>query len=235
MSFKGYSLKYMKKIMKIGFCPFIITFTDSVILIVMNKMVSIYADGNADLYLTINSILLSFFTLISMPFSGISLGGQPFLSYNYGASEPKRVRKGFIYELMICYIYGIIMFIISMFYSKYFIKLFILTKTEEVQNAILNVAPNIIRWYCLGVILLPLQWCCVDTLVGLGHANRAIIFSLIRKILTVIFTVVFPIFLGTKGCYLGESVSDIISSTITTIGFVMIFPKILKIKVKHSA
>ena len=81
--------------MKIGFCPFIITFTDSVILIVMNKMVSIYAEGNADLYLTINSILLSFFTLISMPFSGISLGGQPFLSYNYGAQRYDRVKQAF--------------------------------------------------------------------------------------------------------------------------------------------
>lgn len=228
LSFKGYSFKYMKGIMIIGFCPFIITFTDSVILIVMNKMVSIHAASDADLYLTINSILLSFFTLISMPFSGISLGGQPFLSYNYGAGEVKRVKQGFLYELMICYIYGIFMFIVSMFLSKYFINLFILTETEETKKIILDIAPNIVRLYCLGVILLPLQWCCVDTLVGLGHSSRAIIFSLIRKSLTVIFTIVFPIFMGIKGCYLGESVSDLISSTITAIGFVVIMPKILK-------
>lgn len=235
MTFNGYSLAYMKKIMAIGFCPFIITFTDSVILIVMNKMVSIYSSANADLYLTINSILLSFFTLISMPFSGITLGGQPFLSYNYGASNPKRVKQGFLYELMICYIYAVIMFIVSMFFSKYFIKLFILTEAKETQVEILRLAPNIIRWYCFGVILLPLQWCCVDSIVGLGHASRAIVFSLIRKGLTIIFTIAFPIFIGTKGCYLAESVSDIISSTITAVGFMLIFPKLLKIKVKQSA
>lgn len=170
-----------------------------------------------------------------MPFSGITLGGQPFLSYNYGASNPKRVKQGFLYELMICYIYAVIMFIVSMFFSKYFIKLFILTEAKETQVEILRLAPNIIRWYCFGVILLPLQWCCVDSIVGLGHASRAIVFSLIRKGLTIIFTIAFPIFIGTKGCYLAESVSDIISSTITAVGFMLIFPKLLKIKVKQSA
>lgn len=219
--FRGYSLKTFKQIISIGFSPFLISATDSIILIALNAVLKATA-SDPDLFISANTIVLSFMTLISLPLSGITLGVQPILSFNYGSKNNMRVKKGFYGMLCLCGIYCLSMFIFAMFFNGLFINIF------SPEQAVYDLASKAIRLYLIGLLLLPFQWACVDSLVGLGKANIAVVLSLFRKGLIFVLTMIIPLFAPTVYTFLGEGIGDIVASTLSATVFFMVFDKILK-------
>ncbi|MFR7395992.1 MAG: hypothetical protein ACLUTA_12615 [Blautia wexlerae] len=76
----------MKRIIALGFSPFLILATDSLILIIMNAVLQKYGGAEqGDMLITCATIAQSYLLLITSPMIGISGGTQAILSYNYGA------------------------------------------------------------------------------------------------------------------------------------------------------
>ena len=83
-----------KRICKIGFSPFLILATDSVIIIALNAVLQYYGgESQGDTLITAATIVQSYMLLITSPMLGITGGSQPLISFNYGANKPDRIRK----------------------------------------------------------------------------------------------------------------------------------------------
>jgi len=83
----------MGKIISLGFSPFLILATDSLILIIMNAILQKYGGASqGDMLITCATIAQSYMLLITSPMIGISGGTQAILSYNYGARRADRVK-----------------------------------------------------------------------------------------------------------------------------------------------
>lgn len=93
ISFSGYSLRVMKRVLSIGFTPFAIIAVDNVMIIAMNAVLQKYGGAQSgDMLVTCATIAQSFMLVVTMPLGGISGGTQTILSYNYGAKQIDRVK-----------------------------------------------------------------------------------------------------------------------------------------------
>ncbi len=221
INFGNYDFKLITRIMVMGLSPFIILATDSVVNICLNSALKNNAGLDANMYLTVSTITTSFFQLITMPLMGISSGTQAFISYNYGASNRDRVMHGERNILIFAIIFCACCFLLSFLISKPFIKIF--TNDEEITKATISS----IQIFMYGIIPLAFQYCFVDCLTALAKPKAAAFCSLFRKTLIIASTFLFSLFMGVMGCFYAEMISDIISSTVTTIFFIIAFPKIM--------
>ncbi len=84
----------MARVLVLGLSPFLITASDSGLIIIMNMLIRHYGSYEmGDVLLTCNTIVQSFMLMITMPLGGITGGTQTILGYNYGAGRPDRIRK----------------------------------------------------------------------------------------------------------------------------------------------
>ena len=96
-----------KQIVKIGFSPFLILATDSIIIIALNAVLQYYGGGRyGDTLITAATIVQSYMLLITSPMLGITGGSQPLISFNYGAkqtgSDPEDIFLG-AYAVLLFY------------------------------------------------------------------------------------------------------------------------------------
>lgn len=221
IGFKGYSLKIIGRVSRLGFSPFLIGMTDSLISIVLNISIKLYSKENIDTYITVATLTNTFFQIFSMPLLGISSGTGSILSFNFGARNITRVKKSEFTILKLALIFTTMATILSFVISKPFLKIF----TDDI--IITNETLKMIRIFMSGFIILSFQYCFVDGLTALGKAKYAVTLSLIRKISMILLTLLLPLLLGINGCFYAELISDISASIITLIVFLSVFNKIL--------
>lgn len=87
------SIEKMKHIVKLGFSPFLIIASDSIILIVMNMMLQKYGGDMGDIYISAITVAQSYFLLITGPLLGISSGTQPIFAYHFGSQNLKKIKR----------------------------------------------------------------------------------------------------------------------------------------------
>lgn len=221
IGFKGYSLKIIGRVSRLGFSPFLIGMTDSLISIVLNISIKLYSKENIDTYITVATLTNTFFQIFSMPLLGISSGTGSILSFNFGARNVTRVKKSEFTILKLALIFTTMATILSFVISKPFLKIF----TDDI--IITNETLKMIRIFMSGFIILSFQYCFVDGLTALGKAKYAVTLSLIRKISMILLTLLLPLLLGINCCFYAELISDISASIITLIVFLSVFNKIL--------
>ena len=87
----GYSAAVMRRVLTLGFSPFIIIALDNVMIIAMNAVLQHYGGAaRGDALVTCATIAQSFMLVVTMPLGGITGGTQSILSYNYGAYRTER-------------------------------------------------------------------------------------------------------------------------------------------------
>ena len=59
-----------------------------------------------------------------LPMQGLTQGGQPIISYNYGANHPQRVKKAFQLQTIACFTYSTVMWLAIMLVPSLFISIF---------------------------------------------------------------------------------------------------------------
>lgn len=220
ITFGQYSLRVMGKIIYLGLSPFLILATDSIILIVMNTVLQKYGGpSQGDMLITCATIAQSYLLLITAPMIGISGGTQAILSYNYGARQTARVKSAEKTILRLMLIFTTAMFLISRFAPQYFVQLF----TSDASYMDFSVWG--IRTYTLMIIPLSFQYVFVDGLTALERTKTALSLSVFRKSLYIACTVLLPRFFTARSAFYAEPVSDIISSTLSTIVFLLIIDK----------
>lgn len=231
LSFGNYDLKIMKNILKLGFSPFIIMGTDSVIIILLNAMLQKFGNGSGDFYIEVATIVQAFESLITGPLLGISSGTQPILGFNYGAKRIDIIKKAekqlTIFALCFC----TACFCLSFVLAKPFATIFVgLGSKSQSSDQIIEASVKFIRWYMMGIIPLAFQYVYVDGLTGMGQANYSIWLSINRKLFILVpLTILLPLLTKEASyAFMAEPIADACSGIFALVFYLIVTPKIFR-------
>ena len=206
----------------LGVSTFVMTATESLLSICFNNSLSRYG---GDLAVGSMTIITSIAQLVQMPLQGICQGGQPIMSYNYGAGLSDRVKAAFRCQFTVCVAYAGVFWAVVMLFPGLFAQIFT-TDAELVEYA-----SWAIRIYMAGIFSTGFQLSCQQAFVALGQAKVSLFMAVLRKLILLIPLIfILPAILTDAqvfAVFLAEPVSDIIAATVTTITFFTSFNRIL--------
>ena len=177
-----------------------------------------------DLAVGAMTIINSVCQLATMPLQGFCQGGQPIISFNYGAGNNRRVKTAFFIQFGVCLTYATLFCALTLITPKMFAGIF------TVDKQLVEYASWALRIYMAGIFAFGAQIACQQSFMALGQAKTSLLLACLRKIVLLIPLIfILPTFIENKvfGVFLAEPVSDIIAALITTITFLTQFNKIL--------
>lgn len=211
------------RILKMGFSPFLILATDSVIIIALNAVLQHFGGPEyGDTLITCATIVQSYMLLITSPMLGITGGSQPLISFNMGAGKVERIRKIVLCVLLLCIGFTTFMFLLSRFVPQYFVRIF----TQNPEYASLSVWG--IQVFTLGVIPLSFQYVFVDALAAMSLTKLSLFLSLLRKSEYFAATCLLPLFFAARMCFYAEPIADTLCFFSSSLAFFLIYKKYLK-------
>ena len=195
--------KITKDIFKLGSANFIMQGTNCLVQVACNSTLQGYG---GDLYVGIMTVANSIRDIFTLPVHGIVNGGQPVISYNYGAKEYKRVKSGIRFNTAVGAIYTLTAWILIFAFPKIWFSIF----SDDVL--MIEKGVEILRIYFFGFVFMALQFAGQSTFQALGDAKHAILFSLLRKAIIVVpLTLILPkIGFGVMGVFIAEPISNLI-------------------------
>lgn len=205
----------------LGISPFIMVSTESLLSI---SFTTSLAKFGGDVAVGAMTIITSINMLVTMPLQGFTQGGQPIMSYNYGAGNADRVKKAFFMQFGVCVGYAAIFWCLCMMIPNVLASIF------TTDTALVEYASWALRIYMAGIFSVGFQLACQQSFMALGQAKYSLIMALLRKIFLLIPLIfILPNFFEDKvfGVFVAEPVSDIIAATVTTLLFLTQFKKIM--------
>ncbi len=205
----------------LGISPFIMISTESLLSISFTTSLAKYG---GDVAVGAMTIITSINMLVTMPLQGFTQGGQPIMSYNYGAGNADRVKKAFLMQFGVCVGYATLFWGLCMLVPNVFAGIF------TTDSSLAEYASWAIRIYMAGIFSVGFQLSCQQSFMALGQAKISLFLAFLRKIILLIPLIfILPNFFEDKvfAVFLAEPVSDIIAATVTTIVFFTQFKKIM--------
>ena len=105
----------------LGISSFIMVSTESILSI---SFTTSLAKFGGDVAVGAMTVLTSINQLITMPLSGVCQGGQPLISYNYGAKKFDRVKEAFFCQFGVCVAYTTAFWAVMMIFPNFFAGIF---------------------------------------------------------------------------------------------------------------
>ena len=206
----------------LGISTFVMLSTESILSISFTSSLSRYG---GDVAVGAMTILTSLNQLVTMPLMGICHGGQPIISYNFGANKPERVKEAFYTQFGICVGYTVIFWLAMMVVPQFFAGIF----TSD--STLVEYAAWAIRIFLACGFSVGFQISCQQSFMALGQAKVSLLMACLRKIVLLIPLIfILPNFFADKvfAVFLAEPVSDVIAAAVTTGMFLSSFNRILK-------
>ena len=206
----------------LGASTFVMLSTESILSISFTSSLSRYG---GDVAVGAMTILTSLNQLISMPLAGICQGGQPIISYNFGAGKPERVKEAFFTQFAVCVGYSTLFWVALMLAPRFFAGIF--TSNAPLADYIAWA----IRIFLACAFTIGFQSACQQSFMALGQAKISLFMACLRKIILLIPLIfILPNFFADKtfAVFLAEPVSDVLAAAVTTAAFLLNFNKILK-------
>ena len=214
-------MKVIKPCLALGISSFVMMSTESLLSMSFTSSLARYG---GDIAVGAMTIINSVAQLAVMPLQGLCQGGQPIISYNFGAGNKDRVKKAFSLQLGVCLGYASLFTALTIIFPRFFAGVF----TPDAQ--LLDFASWAIRIYMAGIWIFGAQIACQQSFMALGQAKISLFLACLRKLILLIPLIfILPFFFENKvfAVFLAEPVSDIIAATVTTTVFLMNFNKIL--------
>ena len=206
----------------LGVSTFVMLSTESLLSITFTSSLSRYG---GDLAVGAMTIITSVSQLVTLPLQGICQGGQPLISYNYGAGLNDRVKKTFFCVLRTCMTYTILFCIAVLLFPAAFAGIF----TADAQ--LTDYTAWAMRIYMAGIFACGAQISCQQSFMALGQAKVSLLLACLRKLILLIpLILILPRLLPAApvlAVFLAEPISDIAAAAITTITFLSKFNGIL--------
>ena len=196
--------------MALGLAPVVMQFTESILSVSFNSSLLKYG---GDLAVGSMTILNSVMQFSLLPLQGLTQGGQPIISFNYGAGNKQRVLSIYKLLLVICLSYSMLIWAAAMIAPQMFAKLF----TSDA--ALIEAVRHNLRIYMGATGLFGLQIACQQTFVSMGDAKTSLFLALLRKVFLLIPLIfILPVFLQNKvdAVLLAEPISDFVAVSVTT-------------------
>ena len=189
----------------LGIAPFLMTSTESLLVLCFNSSLLKYGGDLAVGAMTILSGIMQFAML---PMQGLTQGGQPIISYNYGAKNKERVKEAFRLQTICTFTYAAILCILIELAPSAFVAVF--TSDPELSE----LACWALRIYMAAVALMGLQVSCQQTFIAFGNSKTSAFLAIFRKILVLIPLIfLLPTFIEDKvfAVFLAEPIADVIA------------------------
>ena len=223
---KGRNMQLEGKIimpcLALGISSFVMVSTESILSVSFTSSLSRYG---GDVAVGAMTVLTSINQLVTMPLQGICQGGQPLISFNYGAKKFDRVKEAFFCQFLVCVGYTTGFWLLLMAFPRVFAGIF--TNNAE----LVSYTSWAIRIFLAGAFSVGFQISCQQAFMALGQAKISLIMACLRKLILLIPLIfILPNFFADKAfaVFLAEPVSDILAATVTTITFFTFFRKLLK-------
>lgn len=206
----------------LGLSPFIMQSTESLITVCFNSSLLKYG---GDIAVGAMTILTSVMQFSMLPLTGLTQGGQPIISYNFGAKNADRVKKTFKLLLISCLTYSTILWAAAMISPQLFVLIF------NNDPELVDFASHALRIYMAVSCIFGIQIACQQTFIALGNAKASLFLALLRKVILLIPLIyIIPMFMADKttAVFMSEPVADILAVTTTSILFIVQFKKSMK-------
>lgn len=170
------------------------------------------------------TIITSVSQLLSMPLQGICQGGQPLMSFNFGAGKTDRVKQTFRLQFGFCVALAALFWVVSMLAPQ------VLAGVFTTDPELVSYTAWAMRIYMAGIFSCGFQGSCQQSFVALGQAKISLFMACLRKLILLIPLIfILPHCMPDKvfAVFLAEPVSDIIAAAVTSIAFFTRFNKIL--------
>ena len=197
----------------LGVAPFAMQATESVLVLCFNSSLLKYG---GDLAVGAMTILSSVMQFAMLPLQGLTQGGQPIISYNYGAKQGDRVQKAFKLQTISCFSYSSILWLLIMIFPSLFVAIF----TSDTQLTEITIWA--LRIYMAGVLLMGIQISCQQTFIAFGNSKKSAFLAVFRKILVLIPLIyILPMFISDQvfAVFLAEPIADTIAVLTTSTMF----------------
>lgn len=222
ITFGGYSWRLIRRVLTIGFTPFIIIAMDNVMIITMNAILQKYGGAErGDLLITCATIAQSFMLVVTMPLGGITSGTQAVLAYNFGAGKTDRVKSAQKYIFILAAAYTTLLFVLARTIGVLFVRLFTADPIVAAE------AIRAIQIFTLAIIPLAFQYEIVDGFTGLGQVQVALPLSFFRKGAYFVSLFLLPAMFGAEAAFYAEPVSDILGPIASAIVYLTSMKKVL--------
>ena len=208
----------LSKCLALGSSSFIMFSTEGILSMTFTR--SLFEYG-ADLAVGAMTILTSVNMFLMNVLHGLVQGGQPILSYNYGAGSRDRVKKGFSLIFVSCMSYAFLFWAAVMMFSRPIASIF----TPDME--LLEYTARAMKVFFPCAFMLGAQMACQHSFVALGQARKSMFLALLRKVILLIpMIIVLPFFFPGRevfAVFLSEPVCDTIAAVATTITFMFWF------------
>ena len=205
----------------LGISSFVMLSTESILSVSFTSSLSRYG---GDLAVGAMTIITSTNQLVLMPLQGICQGGQPIMSYNYGAKNADRVKKTFRLLLITCLSYSVLLWAAVQLVPRVFVSIF------TADTDLIGFTAPMLKIYLGGLFLFGIQIACQMTFTSLGKAVNSIIVAVVRKfvlLIPLIYIMPHMISDSTTGVYMAEPIADITAVIFTSVLFTFQFKKAL--------
>jgi len=206
----------------LGVSTFVMLSTESILSI---SFTTSLAKFGGDVAVGAMTVLTSVNQLMTMPLSGVCQGGQPLISYNYGARKFDRVKEAFYCQFFVCVAYTTVFWLLITTMPNFFAGIF----TSDA--ALVDYTAWAMKIFLACGFSVGFQISCQQAFMALGQAKISLFMALLRKVFLLIPLIfILPNFFADKAfaVFLAEPVSDLIAAAVTTVMFFRFFFKMLK-------
>ena len=198
---------YMKKDVTLGAASCSNQLAMMVVQLVMNKSLTYYgalSSYGQEIPLACAGIITKvnqvFFSIII----GISQGLQPIVSYNYGAKQYDRVKKGYLLAAKTGLVISVIAFLIFQIFPRQIIAIFGNGSEEYIRFAV-----SYFRIFLFFTFLNFIQPITSNSFTAIGKPGLGMFLSLTRQILFLLpLIVILPFFIGIDGILFAGPIAD---------------------------
>lgn len=215
-------MKVLAPCIALGVAPFAMQATESVLVLCFNSSLLRYG---GDLAVGAMTILSSVMQFAMLPLQGLTQGGQPIISYNYGAMQAQRVKKAFRLQTIACFTYSSLLWAAVELCPSSFVAIF----TNEPQLSEITVWA--LRIYMAAVLLMGIQVSCQQTFIAFGNSKISAFLAVFRKIIVLIPLIfILPQFMQDDvfAVFLAEPIADTIAVITTATLFAFEFKKVIR-------
>ena len=209
-------------VLALGISSFVMLSTESLLSISFSSSLARYG---GDVAVGAMTVITSVSQLCTLPVQGICQGGQPVMSFNFGAGKKDRVKEAFRFQLVLCGGYATLFCLLMLAAPGAVASIF----TSDA--ALIEYTTWAMRIYMAGFFAIGFQIACQQSFMALGQAKVCLLLACLRKLILLIPLIFIlphilpdPVF----AVFLAEPVSDILAATITVITFLTRFNRILE-------
>ena len=137
----------LPQILVTGFPTFFVDCAMGILTILFNRQIMRYLGANA---LAVYGLIVNISTFVQCCAYSVGQAAQPMISINFGAGKGFRIKEVLRYSLITTLIFSLFWSVLSLACPNLYVYLFMKPTTE-----VLQIAPAIIRSYCISFTLLP--------------------------------------------------------------------------------